>query len=224
MKVDQSKKSSIKQTPPNEGSGVTSSSNINFEEWQNTLATSTPSKSTTGQINSESVTINPPMSYGWICPKCGRVNAPWKDHCDCSNGIAVPDAPLNTPFYNPPTEIPIPFKPCGPTWNFNYDNPLWGEEYELPKGPTAPYEWGDVPGWWHRVPTCETAPKEGEFVLCVEYPDGHIEKCPSLDKSTPYGPSVTPCASPAVGDPNLTTINTQINTPTGDNLKIKAYS
>ena len=24
------------------------------------------------------------MNYGWVCPKCGRVNAPHRDFCDCS--------------------------------------------------------------------------------------------------------------------------------------------
>lgn len=24
-----------------------------------------------------------PKSYGWICPICGTVNAPWKPTCDC---------------------------------------------------------------------------------------------------------------------------------------------
>jgi len=23
------------------------------------------------------------MSGGWICPRCGQVNAPWKPKCDC---------------------------------------------------------------------------------------------------------------------------------------------
>lgn len=27
-----------------------------------------------------------PTNYGWICPKCGRVNAPTKQTCDCSIG------------------------------------------------------------------------------------------------------------------------------------------
>lgn len=27
--------------------------------------------------------IKPPMQYGWICPKCGRANAPWSATCPC---------------------------------------------------------------------------------------------------------------------------------------------
>lgn len=23
------------------------------------------------------------IEYGWVCPKCNRVNAPWKSSCDC---------------------------------------------------------------------------------------------------------------------------------------------
>ena len=28
------------------------------------------------------------MNYGWICPKCGKVNAPHRDFCDCSGGLS----------------------------------------------------------------------------------------------------------------------------------------
>lgn len=28
-----------------------------------------------------------PIQYGWICPICGVVNAPWKDRCDCISNI-----------------------------------------------------------------------------------------------------------------------------------------
>lgn len=30
-------------------------------------------------------------NYGWICPKCGKVNAPHKDFCDCSGGGYYPN-------------------------------------------------------------------------------------------------------------------------------------
>lgn len=31
------------------------------------------------------------MNYGWICPKCGKVNAPHRDFCDCSGGGYYPN-------------------------------------------------------------------------------------------------------------------------------------
>ena len=149
---------------------------------------------------SKSTTINPPISYGWVCPKCGRVNAPWKGTCDCSNGVATPYTPPNTPYtpapyYNPPIETPNPFDPYGP------------------------YKWGDTPGWWNWQPTCE----DGKIVFEIEYPDGHREKCPSNYFSGLGTP--VPC-SPTAGDPNFgksTTINTAISQP-GGNPNIKAYN
>ena len=194
MKGYQPKKSNIKQTPPNEGSSVIPPSNINSEDGQNTVATG---NSPIG----DPTTINPPLLYGWVCPKCGRVNAPWKDHCDCDGG-------------------------SGPIWKFDYDNPFY-KEYRFPQNPTIPYkwgEWGDTPGWWNQGPMCEIKPKEGKFVISIEYPDGHIEKCPS-NYFVGLGDPI-PC-SPTVGDPNFgrsTTINTKINTQTGGDPNIKAYN
>ena len=42
--------------------------------------------STTGTSTSTTYTVNskPSAEYGWICPRCNRVNAPWKSQCDCS--------------------------------------------------------------------------------------------------------------------------------------------
>lgn len=30
-------------------------------------------------------TTPPPTEYGWACPRCNRINAPWKSTCDCGN-------------------------------------------------------------------------------------------------------------------------------------------
>jgi len=35
---------------------------------------------------------------GWVCPKCGKVNAPWKSSCDCV------DSYVYYPYF--PTLIP----------------------------------------------------------------------------------------------------------------------
>lgn len=31
------------------------------------------------------------LNYGWICPKCGKVNAPHRDFCDCSGNGYYPN-------------------------------------------------------------------------------------------------------------------------------------
>lgn len=31
------------------------------------------------------------LNYGWICPKCGKVNAPHRDFCDCSGSGYYPN-------------------------------------------------------------------------------------------------------------------------------------
>lgn len=48
--------------------------------------------STTGTSTSTTYTVNskPPTEYGWACPRCGRINAPWKSQCDCSGGNWYP--------------------------------------------------------------------------------------------------------------------------------------
>lgn len=44
--------------------------------------------STTGTSTSTTYTVNskPSTEYGWACPRCGRINAPWKSQCDCAGG------------------------------------------------------------------------------------------------------------------------------------------
>ena len=101
------------------------------ENKQETLASTTSQQTTntTTTIGSGTNTLNPNMQYGWVCPKCGKVNAPWKDSCNCH---------LNTPYTPPNTPTPTPFNPM----------PYW---------PQAP-EVGDVPGWWQYGPSCTPIP------------------------------------------------------------------
>lgn len=44
--------------------------------------TSTGTGTSTGTA-SYTYTINPPRQYGWICPLCGKANAPWLNQCPC---------------------------------------------------------------------------------------------------------------------------------------------
>lgn len=68
--------------------------------------------STTGTTTGTSYTwtYNPSRQSekGWECPRCGRINAPWKSQCDCAG---------NNYWY--------------PTWglNWNYEEPWWKRVY-----------------------------------------------------------------------------------------------
>lgn len=71
----------------------------------------TKSCNTTVESSAESNNI----TYGWVCPKCGKVNAPWKDHCDC-------------------TESYDPWKYWSEWWKYPY-YPYY------PYSPYTPYVW-----------------------------------------------------------------------------------
>lgn len=100
------------------------------ENKQETLASTTTSQTTATTTTVGTGTIN--MQYGWVCPKCGKVHAPWKDSCDCY---------LNTP-YTPPNTTPINPNPAPDPFN------------PMPSWPQAP-KVGDDPGWWWKYgPKC----------------------------------------------------------------------
>ena len=71
------------------------------------MATKTTDKvqvgdSTTGTSTSTTYKVSSsPIEYGWVCPKCGRANAPWKSFCDCSGPGWQPTWDwLNKPYYD----------------------------------------------------------------------------------------------------------------------------
>ena len=62
-------------------------------------------------------------SLAWECPRCKKINAPWKESCDCTPTPLSGAPTCNTQPYN---AGPIPFNhyfpdPKGPT-TINYDS------------------------------------------------------------------------------------------------------
>ena len=44
------------------------------------------------------------MTYGWVCPVCGKANAPWVSQCTCKGKLPVPCEPtcnIGTPSVSP---------------------------------------------------------------------------------------------------------------------------
>ena len=37
--------------------------------------------------------MEPIMTYGWVCPVCGKVNAPWASQCTCNGKLPAPYGP-----------------------------------------------------------------------------------------------------------------------------------
>lgn len=97
-------------------------------------ATTSQTTDTTTAVETNTNASNSNMQYGWICPRCGKVHAPWKDSCNCY--LNVPYTPPNTPIPNTPNPMP--------SW------------------PQAP-EIGDAPGWWKYGPKCGEIPCGGSI-------------------------------------------------------------
>lgn len=42
------------------------------------------------------------IQEGWICPRCGKVNAPWMPNCDCKSGGSNTPPKIGAPYYEGP--------------------------------------------------------------------------------------------------------------------------
>lgn len=47
------------------------------------------------------------LNYGWVCPVCGKVNAPWASQCTCNGKISVPCGPTCNTGTPTPSVSPI---------------------------------------------------------------------------------------------------------------------
>ena len=48
--------------------------------------------------------MEPIMTYGWVCPVCGKANAPWASQCTCKGKLPAPYEPTcntGTPSVSP---------------------------------------------------------------------------------------------------------------------------
>lgn len=70
-----------------------STSDDYWKHDQSTLNTPKIEDPLPGQQWSDPFKLAPPTksNYGWICPKCGKVNAPHRNFCDCSSGGYYPN-------------------------------------------------------------------------------------------------------------------------------------
>jgi predicted RNA-binding Zn-ribbon protein involved in translation (DUF1610 family) len=80
---------------------------------EETSSLTSPSTTTCGNPTQSTST----MPTGWVCPKCGKVNAPWVASCDCKAQIVYVSYPVYVPPYTPyyPTYPYTPYYPS-PTW------------------------------------------------------------------------------------------------------------
>lgn len=89
---------------------------------------------------------------GWECPRCNKINAPWKGHCDCrkedkkSNwpGSINVDAQPPYVYYNEIFKLPISYG--------DQFSPLSKDPYKI--------------NWTDPCSSCKNSPKNGGSGLC----------------------------------------------------------
>lgn len=139
-----------------------SNKNKNGNKQETLASTANPQTNATTTTVGTGATTSNNMQYGWVCPKCGKVNAPWKDSCDCY---------LNIPYTPPNAPNPMPFNPM----------PSWPQTPEI----------GDAPGWWKYGPKCGPIPCGGSISTDDTVPKIQIYNTESMSTANTDSPDIT---------------------------------
>lgn len=57
---------------------------MNFNQVQVGNSTDCPPFTTTSASGYDNFSEMENYDYGWVCPRCGSINAPWVRQCNCS--------------------------------------------------------------------------------------------------------------------------------------------
>ena len=123
-------------------------------------------ESTTGTSTSTTYTVNSklPTEYGWVCPRCSKVNAPWKSQCDCSGNYWYPT--WEGPYYDewwkhvtcaPETTWKAPSSVCTSDSNTCKDNGIttaWSANSTMETGGSD--YWNSCTKNWENIPKTYT--------------------------------------------------------------------
>ena len=86
-------------------------STASYPSWYEPTTTDSEAEEAIKKLKDSKLEVEPvpsvksPMHYGWVCPKCGRVNAPWVTSCSCSMPFMKIDVKTET-------DIPTACRSC----------------------------------------------------------------------------------------------------------------
>ena len=160
--------------------------------------------STTGTSTSTTYkSSSPPMEYGWACPRCGRINAPWKSQCDCS-GKAYWYPTWEGPYYDEWWKHVT----CAPETTWKAPSSVCGSDSTIKQNPNS------------TIYTTAHNPVVGGS----DYKEGHTYVNVGGTQSNKVEPNVTAwsCTNPDIAVNDFTTYRTDVPktyTTINDNLE-----